>query len=117
MTYDRLGTVLSSKPYAYTMLQTPVQAEVLQEAYNTASIRGTIPTSEERGGDLELDYGLSKIMHVGRSHGFIPANLFPTNFRICDAALLIWLIVNPKTASLRGRGFCLCSGTGPCTVP
>ena len=113
LTYDRLGTGLSDKPDAYTVVQAPLELEILRKitemsrdgdllkhlgsAHNKTTSKSTLDTS-----------GLSfnKVIHVGHSFGsFLTSALLSTYGNISDAAIITGYIPNPHFADLRWTTF------------
>lgn len=103
LTYDRLGTGLSDKPDAYTIVQASLQLEILRKM-----------TMEARSGDLlqHARAGLGprvsfeKIIHLGHSFGSVLTNgLITTYPNLSDAAVLTGYILNEHFGEMRKTTF------------
>ena len=119
LTYDRLGTGLSDKPDAYTIVQAPLQLEVLRSITNMArsgellnhaagnadSAATTIPatsTNPFKGFDGSFD----KVIHVGHSFGSALTHAFLATYgNLSDAAVLTGYILNDHLAEARVTSF------------
>ena len=103
LTYDRLGDGLSSKPDAYDVLQTPLQAEVLKEltalSLSGQLLKASIKTSA--AGNIP-SYKADKVVHVGHSYGSIITNFFLGKYgKMSSAAILTGFLINPKASLLK----------------
>ena len=106
LTYDRLGNGLSDKPNAYTIVQGPLQLEILRSITNMARsgelLAHTTGSTVSNGSDVSWD----KIIHVGHSFGSILTTaLLAAYGNLSDAAVLTGYIMNEHFAELRRASF------------
>ena len=119
LTYDRLGTGSSDKPDAYTIVQAPLQLEILRSITNmarsgellkhtagnadSASTRvSAASTNTFKGSDVSLD----KIIHVGHSFGSVLTTAFLATYgNLSDAAVITGYILNEHFAEMRKATF------------
>ena len=109
LTYDRLGTGSSDKPDAYTIVQAPLQVEILKGITEMARSgelgavsAGTMVSNASTSTSNESDASFDKIIHVGHSFGSIlTSRLLATYGNLSDAAVLTGYIPNQYLADLR----------------
>ena len=115
LTYDRLGSGLSEKPDAYTVVQAPIQREILREITNfarsgeifkhTSSALGTTNETKSNASTTSFETSkvtFDKIIHVSHSFGSILTSLFLSTYgNESDAAVLTGFIENVHLAELR----------------
>ena len=111
LTYDRLGTGLSDKPDAYTIVQAPLQLEILRGITNMAR-SGELLKHAAGTADLALTTAkgsyrsFNKVIHVGHSFGsFLTHNFLATYGNLSDAAVLTGYILNEHLAEARVTAF------------
>lgn len=119
LTYDRLGTGLSDKPDAYTIVQAPLQLEILRSITNMARsgelLKHAAGNTYSAGNTLSAastktfeNSGVSfdKVIHVGHSFGsFLTNNLLARYGNLSDAAVLTGYILNEHIAEGRRTAF------------
>ena len=115
LTYDRLGTGLSDKPDAYTIVQAPLQIEILRGITNMARSGELGKHAESAGTTAPVvstktfkasDASFDKIIHVGHSFGSVlTANLLATYGNLSDAAVITGYIPNEHLAENRVETF------------
>ena len=103
LTYDRLGTGLSAKPDAYTVVQSPLQLEILRKLTVMAR-NGDIFTlakqSKSSKPEIQQLERASKVVHVGHSFGSILTSALLHSYgSISDAAVLTGYVSLPSTHS------------------
>ncbi|MCJ1326009.1 hypothetical protein MMC10_002672 [Thelotrema lepadinum] len=112
LTYDRLGTGLSDKPDAYTVVQAPLELEILrniteqsrsgsllQQAAAAASI--AFPNSTTTSFPFSSSLTFDKIIHVGHSFGsFLTDALLIKYPNLTDAAVITGFILNSQLANM-----------------
>ena len=115
LTYDRLGTGSSNKPDAYTIVQAPLQLEILrgitdiarggellQYIAGNANTTGTTVSNTSTNTSSGSETSFDKIIHVGHSFGSIlTTGLLATYGNLSDAAVLTGYIPNEHFAELR----------------
>ncbi|KAG7002240.1 multidrug resistance protein fer6 [Physcia stellaris] len=98
LTYDRLGTGLSSKPDANTVVQTPIQLDILRsitEIARNGSLLQHVPKAEPKAGNSSTSHVVSfdKIIHVGHSFGsMLTSALLTTYPQLSDGAIITGFI-------------------------
>lgn len=115
LTYDRLGTGLSDKPDAYTIVHASLQLEILRSitdmarsgellkhtAGNTDSAGTTIsaaPIKTFKGSDVSF----KKIIHMGHSFGSVLTTAFLATYgNLTDAAVITGYILNEHFAEMQ----------------
>ncbi|MCJ1455668.1 hypothetical protein MMC28_006024 [Mycoblastus sanguinarius] len=109
LTYDRLGTGLSDKPDGDTIVQAPLQLEILRGITQMArsgdllkhavgTENGTVPETTSNHSIVAFD----KIIHVGHSFGsFLTSALLTTYGNLSDAAIITGYDMNPHFVELR----------------
>ena len=106
LTYDRLGTGLSSKPDAYTTVQAPIQLEILRhitEMARSGDLLAHLPTTSR---NTTAPASFDKIIHVGHSFGSVLTTaLLATYGALSDAAVITGFIPNPYFAEMRKTSF------------
>lgn len=98
LTYDRLGTGLSSKPDAYTHLQGPLELEILR-GLSELALSGTLLTHAKfcntPSGVASALYNLkySRLVHVGHSFGSILTSALAATYPSLTSTIVItgWL--------------------------
>lgn len=114
LTYDRLGTGLSDKPDAYTVVQAPLQLEILRGITQMARSgellnRTTTKTMKPRTSTATFsgfDASFDKIIHVGHSYGSILTGALLTTYgALSDAAVLTGYIQNSHFSEMRKTAF------------
>ena len=123
LTYDRLGTGSSDKPDAYTIVQAPLQLEILrgitnmarsgevfQHTARNASSAGMI-VSAATSANASINgsaTSFDKIIHVGHSFGSVLTTaLLATYGNLSDAAVMTGYILNDHFAEMRKATFAL----------
>lgn len=108
LTYDRLGTGKSDKPDAYTIVQAPLQLEILREISSMArngDLQKHIPAGKSK---IDTDVSFNKLIHVGHSFGsFLTSALLTTYPETSDGAVITGYILNKYFADLRFGTFAL----------
>ncbi|KAL9059468.1 MAG: hypothetical protein Q9162_001166 [Coniocarpon cinnabarinum] len=98
LTYDRLGTGSSAKPDANTVVQAPLELEILRgitEMARSGELLGHAITFNESNMSFE------KVIHVGHSFGsFLTSALLTTYGKLSDAALITGFILNEHFAGV-----------------
>ncbi|KAK3643961.1 hypothetical protein LTR56_009813 [Elasticomyces elasticus] len=102
LSYDRLGTGLSDKPNASTVVQAPLQVEILRAITDTA-LRGTLSPAVDRSpgsysppasGPIQP---FKHIVHIGHSYGsFITSAFIGSYGELSSAAIVTGYIPNSK---------------------
>ncbi|KAJ9605604.1 hypothetical protein H2200_010261 [Cladophialophora chaetospira] len=108
LTYDRLGVGESDKPDAYTMVQAPIQLEILQQISLMAR-SGKISQLAQ----AQITSGVtlpkfSKFVHVGHSYGSILTSALLAKYPdSTDGAILTGFVLSPQTSkfSQSARGY------------
>ena len=114
LTYDRLGTGLSDKPDAYTVVQAPLELEILHdiiqqartgELLQHASNNTSSPNNNSTTTGTPLPaVTFDKIIHVGHSFGsFLTCALLATYPNSTDAAVVTGFI--PQVGNLMPTSF------------
>ncbi|KAI4213274.1 MAG: hypothetical protein LQ351_004015 [Letrouitia transgressa] len=112
LTYDRLGTGLSDKLDAYTIVQAPLQLEILRSITNmarsgellrhTAGNANAASTNIFKGSNVSFE----KIIHIGHSFGSVLTSAFLATYgNLSDAAVLTGYILNEHFAEMRKATF------------
>ncbi|KAL9594775.1 MAG: hypothetical protein Q9219_006834 [cf. Caloplaca sp. 3 TL-2023] len=121
LTYDRLGTGLSDKPDAYTIVQAPLQLEILRSITNMArsgeifkhaagNPHSAIITASAASNHTfdSSEVSFHKIIHVGHSFGSVLTTAFLATYgNLSDAAVLTGYILNEHFAEMRKATFAL----------
>lgn len=121
LTYDRLGTGSSDKPDAYTIVQAPLQLEILRSITNmarsgellkhtegTASSTSTTISAASTNAFKSSAVSFDKIIHIGHSFGSVLTSaLLATYGNLSDAAVLTGYILNDHFAEMRKTSFAL----------
>lgn len=106
LTYDRLGTGLSSKPDAYTVVQAAVEIEIVKELTIMARAGTLVSSSKSTTKNIDQtisSYKPSKVIHVGHSYGsFMTCGFLAENGELSDGALITGYLINKQLG-----------GTGP----
>lgn len=109
LTYDRLGTGLSDKPDAYTIVQASLQLDILRSLTLMARSgelmkhAAGIPTPNVL---KDVNQSFTKIIHVGHSFGSVLTNgLITTYPNTSDAAILTGYILNQYFGDMRKTAF------------
>ena len=119
LTYDRLGTGLSDKPDAYTIVQAPLQLEILRSISNmarsgellkhaavNADSRSTAVSAASTNIFKGSDVSFHKIIHIGHSFGSVLTTaLLATYGNLSDAAVITGYILNKHFAEMRKATF------------
>ncbi|KAL8837010.1 MAG: hypothetical protein Q9170_002699 [Blastenia crenularia] len=99
LTYDRLGTGLSDKPDAYTVVQAPLQVEILRSITNMARSGEVFKHVASTTLSAASTKTFKRIIHVGHSFGtLLTTALLATYGNLSDAAVLTGYIPNPHFA-------------------
>ena len=115
LTYDRLGNGLSDKPDAYTIVQAPIQLEILRSITNmarsgellkhtagNASSAGVTVSAASTNASNGSVISFDKIIHIGHSFGSILTTaLLATYGNLSDAAVSTGYIMNDHFAEMR----------------
>ena len=115
LTYDRLGTGSSDKPDAYTIVQAPLQLEILRSITNMARsgellqhTAGNAVSAASANAFKGTDVSLDKIIHVGHSFGSVLTTAFLATYgNLSDAAVITGYILNEHFAEMRKATFSL----------
>ncbi|KAL9039103.1 MAG: hypothetical protein Q9214_005013 [Letrouitia sp. 1 TL-2023] len=108
LTYDRLGTGSSDKPDAYTIVQAPLQLEILRSITNMARSGELLKHAAGNAGSAfkGSDVSLDKIIHVGHSFGSVLTTAFLATYgNLSDAAVVTGYILNEHFAEMRKATF------------
>ena len=107
LTYDRLGTGLSDEPDVYTIVQVPLQLEILRSITNMARSGELLKNSTGSTDILKSSNTFfHNIIHIGHSFGSVLTNAFLANYgNLTDAAVLTGFIQNEHFAELRVATF------------
>ena len=119
LTYDRLGTGLSDKPDAYTIVQAPLQVEILRSITNMARSGellkhaagnaypvGTTVSAASPNNFKSSGVSFDKVIHVGHSFGsFLTDTLLARYGNLSDSAVLTGYILNEHIADVRTTTF------------
>ena len=105
LTYDRLGVGLSDKPDAYTVVQAPLELEILRSITQMARngkildhVAGTMNGTAINGSTQSFD----KIIHVGHSFGsLLTTALLATYGDLSDAAVITGYVLNDHIMDVR----------------
>jgi pimeloyl-ACP methyl ester carboxylesterase len=109
LTYDRLGTGLSDKLDAYTVVQAPLELEILRSLTEMAR-SGELPKHAKSSNQSahpptkleDMHVAFNNIIHVGHSFGSILTSAFLTTYgNLSDAAVITGYIVKPYLADLK----------------
>lgn len=111
LTYDRLGNGLSDKPDAYTVVQAPIQLEILRGITQMARngdvfkyISSTKDVTPPANAPSHVTF--KKIIHVGHSFGSVLTTAFLATYgNLSDAAVITGYIINEHVAELRKTAF------------
>ena len=119
LTYDRLGTGSSDKPDAYTIVQAPIQLEILRGITNMArsgellkhtagnadsanTTVSAVSTNTFKGSHVSF----GKVIHVGHSFGSVLTNAFLAMYgNLSDAAVLTGYILNEHFTEMQKAAF------------
>lgn len=121
LTYDRLGVGQSDKPDAYTIVQAPLQLEILHQLtlmarngslYTTAK---TATPNTVNSPVQSLPSQPSKVIHVGHSFGSVLTSAYiATHGSYSEAAIITGYIPNPHLGTVGAVSFALeYAGTTP----
>lgn len=103
LTYDRLGTGLSDKPDAYTVVQTPLQLEILRGITEMARSGQLLQYAT---GITQSNVSFDKIIQVGHSLGSsIVAALLTTYAALSDGAVFTGFLMNEHLPESRRTEF------------
>ena len=111
LTYDRLGTGESDKPDGYTIVQAPLQLEILRSITNLARSGDLLKTASAKtprpGRTPAADTTtFDKIIHIGHSFGSVLTSAFLNTYGSeSDAAVLTGFIPNPHFAEMQKSAF------------
>ena len=105
LTYDRLGTGLSVKLDAYTVVQAPLELEILHQI--TEMVRsGELLDYARKCGAAIPSINFEKLVHVGHSFGSILTAAFLTRYgNLLDVAVLTGFILNKDFADIGPTSF------------
>ena len=121
LTYDRLGTGLSDKPDAYTVVQAPIQLEILRSITNMARSGELLKYTEGNASSAGITdpnastntfnsstTSFDRIIHIGHSFGSVLTTaLLATYGNLSDAAVITGYILNDHFAEMRKATFAL----------
>ncbi|KAK7419606.1 hypothetical protein QQX98_003197 [Neonectria punicea] len=94
LTYDRIGTGGSTKPDAYTIVQSLTEVEVLKELTKLARSGKLIESSRINSDKNIRSYKPSKIVHVGHSFGSVlTIGMLSSYGELSDGAILTGFIL------------------------
>lgn len=98
LTYDRLGVGLSDKPDAYTVVQAPLELEILRQLTLMAR-NGTLYdfAGEAKPADAAFDKleKPNKVVHVGHSFGSFLTSAFISKYSsLTDGAIITGFVIN-----------------------
>ena len=113
LTYDRLGTGLSDKPDAYTVVQAPLQLEILRRitelARNGELLKQAAATNNignSTGALVDRRVSFEKIIHVGHSYGStLTSALLSTYGNLSDAAVITGNIISDAVKQFKKTSF------------
>ena len=113
LTYDRLGTGSSDKPDANTVVQAPLQLEILRSITQMARSGELLKRSTGTGNPVastapsnNSDVSFDKIIHVGHSFGSIlTLALLTTYGGLSDGAVSTGYILNDHFQDMRRTGW------------
>ena len=109
LTYDRLGTGLSEKPDAYTIVQAPLQLEILRGITNMARNGDLLKHTANNTSTNTLNnsnISFNKIIHIGHSFGSVLTTAFLATYgNLSDAAIATGYIPNPHFSEMRKTSF------------
>ncbi|CAM1509813.1 Fc.00g001480.m01.CDS01 [Cosmosporella sp. VM-42] len=109
--YDRIGTGGSSKPDAYTVVESPTEVEVLKELTKLVRSGNLIASSKVRweGSRHDIDAFSrkpSKVVHVGHSFGSIVTIGMLTSYgELSDGAILTGFILGSQTGGTKSSEY------------
>ena len=102
LTYDRLGTGLSAKPDAYTVVQSPLQLEILRKLTIMARSGDLFAFAKQQKSskpEIQQIERASKVVHVGHSFGSILTSALLSSYgNISDAAIITGYVSPPFNA-------------------
>lgn len=111
LTYDRLGNGQSDKPDAYSVVQAPIQLEILRGITTMARSGELLKHSKDLTGISNStvngsDTSFKKIIHIGHSFGSGLTAAFLARYgNLSDAAVLTGYIPNAHMAEVRRTSF------------
>ncbi|KIW65399.1 hypothetical protein PV04_07662 [Phialophora macrospora] len=109
LTYDRLSTGLSDKPDAYTVVQLPVEVEILKGLTTLARTGNLISASSMTSGRITpalRSYKPNKVVHVGHSLGSMTTMGFVSAYGdLTDGVLLTGSLISNQSGFIQFSTF------------
>ncbi|KAF2716007.1 alpha/beta-hydrolase [Polychaeton citri CBS 116435] len=109
LTYDRLGVGQSDKPDAYTMVQAPLELEILRQITLMAR-NGSLYTFAQKGRPAHIEFEITakprKVVHVGHSFGSFLTSAFIARYGpLSDGAIITGYLLTEYLGSAGSTTF------------